>query len=115
VRWELVGPSRHVFYAAMRAGEHFGIHTDTGSEYERTESGAVSCSKFTMLVYLGEDFVGGACQFYDDAFRETVCVRPKRGRVAFFDIDVFHKACPVESGVKTWLGIELVYRRGDAS
>jgi hypothetical protein len=113
-RWELVGPSRHVFYAAMRAGDLFGIHTDTGSVYSR-DGKTLSCSKFTLLIYLGragEDFVGGATRFYTDDFVETACVRPEmKGRVLFFDIDRYHKADVVESGLKSWLGFELVYRQ----
>ena len=110
LRWELVGPSRHVFYAAMRAGEHFGIHTDTGSEFD---AAAGTRSKFTALVYLGDtgvDFDGGATQFYTDDLEPTARIEPRRGRVLLFDIDRFHRACPVERGVKAWIGLELIYK-----
>ena len=41
-----------------------------------------------------------------DDFVETVCIRPKTGRILVFDIDRFHKADVVESGTKTWLGLK---------
>lgn len=108
-RWALVGPSRHIFYAVMRAGQQLEIHTDTGSVYDE----AKGRSKFIVLLFLGDpengDFVGGDTQFYTDAFQETACVRPKRGRVLCFDIDRFHAARPIKSGAKAWIGIELVY------
>ena len=109
VRWRLPKPSRHVFFAAMRPGEHFGIHTDTGSEFE---ADGEERSKFTALVYICDDaLIGGETQFYTDDLVETVRVHPKRGRTLVFDIDRYHKACPVERGHKAWIGIEIVLTR----
>lgn len=113
VRWGLPEPSRHVFFAAMRPGEHFGIHTDTGSEFE---ADGEERSKFTALVYLCDDaLIGGETQFYTDDLVETVRVQPKRGRTLVFDIDRYHKACPVERGHKAWIGIEIVLTRSTES
>jgi hypothetical protein len=89
----------------MVPGNLFGIHTDTGSVYDEIEN---KFSKMTTLVYLTDDFEGGTTNFFTDAFVPTCTIKPRRGRVLLFDIDRFHEASPVISGVKRWIGVELV-------
>ena len=108
VEWTFEGPCRYVMFAEIHEGQLFGIHTDTGSEYDR-DTGAMS--KFTVLTYLNDGFSGGHTVFYDDHFRRTVDVTPVRNRTLIFDIDLFHSGQPVESGTKYWIGTELVCRR----
>ena len=96
----------------MEAGQRFGIHTDTGSEfseYEDVSTKTKECRKSKFTVLGDEEFVGGETQFFTDDFVETVVVAPKRGRVLLFDIDRYHRANEVKRGVKTWIGIELVF------
>jgi hypothetical protein len=107
VHWSMVGPGRNVFFASMVPGDRFGLHTDTGSEYNVVTSEA---SKFTVLVYLTEEFEGGRTSFYTDAFVPTCSIEPKRGRTLAFDIDRYHMGEPVSSGKKKWIGIECVCR-----
>jgi hypothetical protein len=115
--WEWVGGSRHVFYAVLGPGDLFGIHTDTGSVWERSSAAggaeSLTCSKHTVLVYLNEPpsaFSGGDTEFFTDAFEPTCTVTPRTGRVVAFDIDRYHRGCEVLSGRKVWVGIELVAR-----
>ena len=101
--WELVGPSKYVMYASILPGQSFPIHTDTGAEY-----GPKGESKFTVLIYLNDDFEGGRTIFYDDFFQKTAVIVPQKGRTLIFDIDLFHAGEAVLSGNKKWIGTEIV-------
>jgi hypothetical protein len=109
--WLLEGAGDHVFYARMVPGDRFGIHTDTGSFHDASTGAR---SRFTALLYLRDDFEGGETAFYADDFAPTCTVVPKKGRMLVFDIERFHAGQPVASGVKTWVGVELVGRRKGA-
>ena len=104
-QWSFSQASRHVFYAVMVPGDMFGIHTDTGSEYDDVNS---EYSKFTVLLYLGDDFNGGETSFFTDDYVSTAKIIPSKGRILAFDIDRFHKGETVVSGEKLWIGIEIV-------
>ena len=103
--WTFRGAGQHVFLAEMVPGDLFGLHTDTGSVYDEENK---RFSKMTVLVYLTDDFEGGRTNFFTDSFVPTCSVVPKRGRVLVFDIDRFHEAGRVISGVKRWIGVELL-------
>lgn len=104
--WEFVGVTKYVMYSMIEPGQSFPIHTDTGAEYS-----ADGESKFTVLIYLNEDFEGGNTQFYDRDFRMTCSIKPEAGKLLAFDIDLFHAGMPVENGSKLWIGTELVCKR----
>lgn len=101
--WKFDGVTKYVMYAVLEPGQSFPIHTDTGAEFsEECES------KFTVLIYLNDDFDGGKTQFFDNNFVKTCSICPKRGRTLVFDIDLFHAGMSIESGTKLWIGTELV-------
>jgi len=100
----IVAASPYTTYAKYEPGQSFGIHTDTG--IERPERGLES--KCTMLVYLNDDFEGGETRFYDNNFRATDTVVPKRGSALVFDIALWHEAQQIDSGNKYWVGTELM-------
>jgi prolyl 4-hydroxylase len=103
--WNFVGAPKYIMYANISPGQRFGIHTDTGCEYDQREN---KYSKFTVLTYLNSDFEGGQTQFYDDRFNKTHIIEPRTNRTLVFDIDLFHSGEPVVSGSKFWIGTELV-------
>lgn len=103
--WQFVGSIDTIMCAQVNAGKQFGIHTDTGCEYDTKNN---RFSKFTVLIYLNDDFEGGHTTFYSQTFKELFKVAPKRGRVLCFDIDEFHKGEMVTKGIKLWIGTELV-------
>jgi len=107
VRWSYEGVPDYVMYATIEAGQRFNIHTDTGCVFEPTKN---LFSKYTVLTYLNDDYGGGHTRFYTENFEETVTIQPVRGRTLLFDIDRFHAGLPVETGVKHWMGTELVCR-----
>lgn len=106
--WRFVGAPGHVMFAEMLPGQLFGLHTDTGCEYDVARN---RFSKHTVLVYLNDGFEGGRTAFYDDALMPLASIEPKEGRTLAFDIDRFHAGEPVVSGVKRWIGTELVAER----
>jgi hypothetical protein len=108
VKWTFIGASRYVFYATMSSGDMFGIHTDTGSEYNAMNR---TSSKHTAIIYMNDDFTGGGTTFYTDALTKTYDIVPKMGRMLVFDIDRYHRGECVLTGTKKWIGIELVARK----
>lgn len=108
ISWEFVGPAPYIFYSKLVATNMFGIHTDTGSVYDEDKK---EYSKFTLLIYLNDDFVGGETQFYSHLFEKTVSVIPKTNTTLFFDIDLYHQGNEILEGTKYWIGTELVCRR----
>lgn len=98
--------------ALFHPGDAFGIHTDTGLFYDRATG---EKSRWTVLIYLNDDFEGGDTVFYDgDTWAETRRVRPEAGKALVFDIDLWHSGSPVTAGVKRWIGCELIGKnKGD--
>lgn len=85
--------------------EEFGIHTDTGLYYNIDQK---EKSRYTLLIYLNDDFEGGETIFYDDYFKEIKRIIPKKGMALIFDIDLWHKANKVKTGYKYWIGCEII-------
>lgn len=88
-----------MYYSIISEDQPFIIHTDTGCCLD---------SKYTVLLYLNDTFTGGETQFYTDSFKESIKIVPKANRLLIFDITLYHSAKAVTSGVKRWIGTELV-------
>ena len=87
-------------------GDSFGLHTDTGLFYDAV---AREKSRWTLLVYLNDDFEGGETVFYNgETGVEERRVRPVAGRALIFDIDLWHSGMPVVAGQKCWIGCEVI-------
>lgn len=87
-------------------GDSFSLHTDTGLYYdmERKEK-----SRWTLLIYLNDDFEGGETVFYHtDIWAETHRIRPRKGMALLFDIDLWHSGQPLLRGQKYWIGCEII-------
>ena len=88
-----------IMFARVHTGKFFGVHTDTGYDIN---------SKYTVLLYLNDDFEGGSTSFYDDNLTEKLFeIKPVKGRILCFDIDLFHSGDIVTKGTKLWIGTEL--------
>jgi hypothetical protein len=87
--------------------QQFGLHTDTGLYYNKIDR---EKSRFTLLIYLNDDYENGGTAFYDDNFVEMLEVEPERGMALLFDIDLWHKGNEVVGGCKYWIGCEVVGR-----
>lgn len=105
IKWIYKKPVNYIFYSYIQEKQLFGIHTDTGSEYDRENN---KYSKFTMLIYLNDNYTGGTTTFYDLNFKKRFSIQPKRNRALIFDIDLYHCGDQVQNGEKYWIGTEIV-------
>jgi len=99
-----------VYSAIYNNNESFGIHRDTGSYYN---SETKRMSKYTLIIYLTENFEDGETIFYDDNYKEIERIIPKKGKLVFFDMSILHKGNTVkikenENENKIWIGIEII-------
>ncbi|MGJ4954486.1 2OG-Fe(II) oxygenase family protein [Bradyrhizobium sp. HKCCYLRH2015] len=91
-------------------GQQFDWHLDGYFEREPGER-----SHFTFMVYLNDDFEGGATSFRDgyggasvgDPFR----IVPKMGMALLFHHPIMHRGDPVTRGRKYVLRTDVMYRR----
>lgn len=104
--WEYCGSPKHIMYAEVVPGQSFPLHTDTGCYFDPPKE-----SKYTLLLFLNNKFTGGYTNFYTRDFKPTVQIEPKMGRILCFDIELFHEGAPVISGVKRWIGTEIICDR----
>lgn len=86
-------------------GNSFGLHVDTGIYYNRKEN---ERSRYTLLIYLNQDFEGGDTEFYDEQFNKIKTVIPETGKALLFDIDLWHKGNEILLGNKYWIGCEII-------
>lgn len=94
-----------IMMAKYNKGENFGIHTDTGLFYDKATK---TKTRYTLLVYLNDDFKGGNTVFYTDKFKLTDIIIPKKGSCLLFDIDLWHEGKEVTEGSKYWIGCEII-------
>lgn len=106
--WQYVNCSDYIMMAMYEDKTDFMLHTDTGSVYDRITK---EQSKYTILIYLNDDYDGGETDFYTDDFKFTTSIKPVKGRALIFDIDLWHKGNIVTNGKKYWIGSELVCRQ----
>jgi hypothetical protein len=105
ISYNFIGTPNFIMYAKVTKNQLFSLHTDTGAEYDEINN---KYSKFTVLTYLNDDYEGGYTKFFDNDFKETVSIVPKRNRTLIFDIDLYHSGEKVTEGNKYWIGTELV-------
>lgn len=95
-----------VMAGKYKQGDQFGLHTDTGLYYNIHTN---EKSKWTLLIYLNDEFEGGSTIFYDtDTWEKTQEIVPKTGMALLFDIDLWHRGDPLVSGFKYWIGCEII-------
>jgi predicted 2-oxoglutarate/Fe(II)-dependent dioxygenase YbiX len=92
---------------------------DVGQQFKRHRDGVVhrtpsEFSRFTVLLYLNDDFTGGETVFHDDAIvggqRREYVVVPRRGDALFFRHDWWHEGKPLFAGRKYVLRTDAFYR-----
>jgi hypothetical protein len=99
------GNIHYIMFSHIETGKHFGIHTDTGAEYNIKKN---IKSGYTVLIYLNDDFEGGTTEFFTDGFISNAIITPKKGRVLIFNIDLYHRGNEVLKGDKYWIGTEFL-------
>ncbi len=102
--WELVGFNERFRYYRYDPGQRFAAHSDGYFQRENGER-----SHFTFLIYLNDDFEGGATRFAPSSGGQTI--RPARGMVLVFQHQLVHEGMPVLKGRKYVLRTDVMYRR----
>lgn len=88
-------------YFIYEPGDHFGPHTDVGwRDGERL-------TRMTLLVYLNDDFEGGATRFHVSPELE---ITPARGMGLLFQHAIIHEGLELKAGTKAVLRSELFYK-----
>jgi predicted 2-oxoglutarate/Fe(II)-dependent dioxygenase YbiX len=100
-----LGPNKLIMVSKYTKGENFGIHTDTGLFYDKINKVK---TRYTLLIYLNDDFEGGNTVFYDNNLNITETIVPKKGSCLLFDIDLLHEGKKVTQGSKYWIGCEIL-------
>lgn len=100
-----IKPNSLIMSGMYSSGDLFGLHTDTGLHYD-VKNGMKS--RYTLLIYLNDNFTGGETIFYDDMFNKIKQVQPHKGMGLIFDIDIWHEGKVVCNGHKYWIGCEII-------
>ena len=101
----ILRPNNLVMSGKFNVGDVFSLHTDTGLYYNRDQ---LEETRWTLLIYLNDDFEGGNTVFYDDKWSINKIIKPKKGNAILFDIDLWHKADKIIKGTKYWIGCEII-------
>jgi predicted 2-oxoglutarate/Fe(II)-dependent dioxygenase YbiX len=103
---QAVGFNERFRFYRYDVAEQFAIHLD-GAYYR--DNGDESL--LTLMVYLNEDFEGGATRFFRWHGEEWLRVRPELGKALVFVHRQLHEGAPVVSGRKYVLRTDVMYRR----
>jgi predicted 2-oxoglutarate/Fe(II)-dependent dioxygenase YbiX len=97
----VVGLNERLRFYRYEAGQFFRWHRDGAFARSPAER-----SHLTLVVYLNDDFEGGATEFEGGPV-----VRPKRGSALVFAHPVLHQGASVERGRKYVSRTDVMYRR----
>jgi hypothetical protein len=102
---EILRPNNIIMTGKYLPNQSFSLHTDTGLFYDRIKK---EKSKYTLLIYLNDDYENGETEFYDNNFNKQVVIKPKKGKALLFDIDLWHSGNQVLKKEKYWIGCEII-------
>ena len=108
-RWTPVGLNERLRLYRYDVGQRFEWHRD--GHFERTTG---ERSQFTFMVYLNDDFEGGATSFCDDSGLTPdgpLRITPEKGMALLFHHPIMHRGDPVTRGRKYVLRTDVMYRR----
>jgi len=106
--WQPVGLNERLRLYRYDVGQQFDWHLDGYFERSTGER-----SFFTFMVYLNEDFEGGATSFKESGLMDTTGtvfrVTPKKGMALLFHHPIEHRGDPVMAGRKYVLRTDVMY------
>jgi predicted 2-oxoglutarate/Fe(II)-dependent dioxygenase YbiX len=108
-RWTPVGLNERLRLYRYDVGQRFEWHRDGHFERPNGER-----SQFTFMVYLNDDFEGGATSFCDDCGLMPdgpLRIKPQKGMALLFFHPIMHRGDPVTKGRKYVLRTDVMYRR----
>lgn len=88
-------------------GEEFKIHRD-GVNQDRYGNR----TKFTVNIFLSDDFLGGETDFFDEGRNCIFSAKPAVGRGAIFDRDILHCGNKVYEGIKYLIRTDVMVSDG---
>ncbi|MEY4531881.1 MAG: hypothetical protein RLZZ156_2602 [Deinococcota bacterium] len=116
-------PTQLENWTATRLNEQFAVYRYTaGQRFKRHQDGVVETeqgeeSRFTVLIYLNQECLGGETIF-SDADRSgsrvkfiNTSVQPETGMVLVFNQELWHEGAEVLSGTKYVLRTDVLYRK----
>ncbi len=92
-------PNDIIFTSRYNTNGEVGIHLD--DKFKKN-------SKYTVLVYLNDDYIGGTTEFYNKDFNKQLEIIPKKGDCIIFDLDLYHSGSIVTDGIKYIISIDLL-------
>jgi predicted 2-oxoglutarate/Fe(II)-dependent dioxygenase YbiX len=98
----LVSANERLRCYRYKPGMRFAPHADGSFHRDEFERSCYSC-----LVYLNQDFEGGATTFLTEP---EVVIRPEQGMALLFQHPLIHEGSVVTSGVKYVCRTDLMYR-----
>ena len=98
-----LGLNERLRFYRYTAGERLGLHRDG---YYRRPDGAQSL--WTLMIYLNQDFTGGATRFA----REEIIVTPQTGLALVFPHHFWHEGCLVIDGCKYVIRSDIMFAPG---
>jgi 2OG-Fe(II) oxygenase superfamily len=109
-KWMLSGLNERLRLYRYDVGQQFDWHLDGYFERRIGER-----SFFTFMIYLNDDFEGGATSFRNGrggaSIDGALQVTPRRGMALLFHHPIWHRGDPVIAGRKYVLRTDVMYRR----
>ena len=100
--WEPIGLNERIRFYRYEFGQQFKRHMDGPHRRENGERSWV-----TMIIYLNDDFDGGATQFIDP----FQMVYPETGSMLLFKHRQLHQGDPVTKGTKYVMRTDIMYKK----
>ncbi|MDF1697684.1 MAG: 2OG-Fe(II) oxygenase [Saprospiraceae bacterium] len=94
-----IGLNERFRFYKYTVGQSFKRHRD--QSYIRNEK---ECSYYTFMIYLNDDYEGGATSFYN------LSIQPKKGMALIFYHPLDHEGGKIHKGVKYILRTDIMYR-----
>ena len=105
-KWQPVGLNERLRLYRYDVGQQFDWYLD--GYYERPTG---ERSFFTFMVYLNDDFEGGATSFWDERQGTSFRVTPRKGMALLFHHPIRHRGDAVVAGRKYVLRTDVMYGR----
>lgn len=101
----VAGTNERLRYFRYHPGQQFKAHFDGRIETEKGE-----LSVLGYMVYLNDDYEGGATRFIDlDDDSNSIAIQPKTGMALLFEPNVLHEGLQVTRGRKYVLRTDVMY------
>ncbi len=98
--WNSIGINPNFRCYKYNIGQQFNWHTDGPKKYSAKKK-----SHLSLLLYLNDDFYGGATVF------QNLEVKPKRGSILLFPHSLLHAGEVLYSGTKYILRTDVIFQK----